>query len=172
MATETRIKGVWGKLSMLLPLLLTAILYLASTTGRAVIDYDEGYYAQPAQRMAEYGDWVTPYANGVRFLEKPPLLYWITALSFKIFGINEFALRLPTALAVIALVWLVMLMARRAFDASAALIAGSVCRVTSSQLLGTVICGMIPVASQSWSGWLRGWKFSLAIQAREPSSKS
>ena len=44
--------------------------------------------------------WVTPYADGVRFLEKPPLLYWVTAVSFKLFGINEFALRLnPMAIA-------------------------------------------------------------------------
>jgi hypothetical protein len=74
--------------------------------------------------MAESGDWVTPYVNGVRFLEKPPLLYWLTAASFKAFGINEFALRLPTALAVIALVWVVMLIARRVADARTAFIAG------------------------------------------------
>ena len=109
---------------MLLPLLLTAVMYLSTTTDRAVIDYDEGYYAQAAKHMVEHGDWVTPYANGVRFLEKPPLLYWVTAASFSVFGINEFALRLPTALAVIALVWIVMLTARRAFNERAALIAG------------------------------------------------
>ena len=108
--------GRWDKLSLLLPLLLTGILYLGTTTGRAVIDYDEGYYAQAAKHMVEHRDWVTPYANGVRFLEKPPLLYWLTAASFSVFGINEFALRLPTALAVIALVWIVMRTARRAFN--------------------------------------------------------
>lgn len=124
MTAEIQTSGGWGRLSMLLPLLLTIIIYLSSTTGRAVIDYDEGYYAQAAKHMVEHGDWVTPYANGVRFLEKPPLLYWVTAASFAIFGINEFALRLPTALAVIALVWIVMRMARRASGERAALIAG------------------------------------------------
>jgi 4-amino-4-deoxy-L-arabinose transferase-like glycosyltransferase len=124
MATETQAGGNWGKLSMLLPLLLTGILYLSTTTGRAVIDYDEGYYSQPPLNMIKSGDWVTPFANGIRFLEKPPLLYWVTATSFKIFGINEFALRLPTALVVIALVWIVMRMARRAFNEKAAMIAG------------------------------------------------
>jgi hypothetical protein len=124
MAIEAQKGESWGKLSILLPLLLTGIIFLSSTTGRAVIDYDEGYYAQAAKTMVDKGDYVTPYANGVRFLEKPPLLYWLTAISFKIFGINEFALRLPTALAVIALVWIVMLMARRAINERAALIAG------------------------------------------------
>ncbi|MBN2242913.1 MAG: glycosyltransferase family 39 protein [Acidobacteria bacterium] len=95
-----------------MPILLTAVVYLASATNRAVTDYDEAYYVQPALHMVESGHWVTPCANGVRFLEKPPLLYWVTAASFKVFGINEFALRLPTALAVIALVWIVMLIVR------------------------------------------------------------
>lgn len=108
----------------ILPLLLAALVYLLATTGRGVIDYDEGYYAQAAKNMAVSGDWVTPYVNGVRFLEKPPFLYWLTAASFKIFGINEFALRLPTALAVIALVWVMMRMARRVAGEKAALIAG------------------------------------------------
>ena len=74
--------------------------------------------------MTERGDWITPYVNGVRFLEKPPLLYWVTAVSFKIFGVNEIALRLPTALAVIALVWLVLRIARRISGEWAALVAG------------------------------------------------
>jgi hypothetical protein len=125
MASETRSGGDRAKTWMFaLPIILTALVYLGTTTNRGVIDYDEGYYSQPARHMIESGDWVTPYANGVRFLEKPPFLYWVTALSFKIFGINEFALRLPTALAVIALVWVVMLIARRASNERTALIAG------------------------------------------------
>jgi 4-amino-4-deoxy-L-arabinose transferase-like glycosyltransferase len=100
------------------------MIYLSSTTNRAVIDYDEGYYSQAAQQMVAREDWVTPYANGVRFLEKPPLMYWLTAASFWIFGVTEFALRLPTTLGVIALVWVVTLIARRASGARAAIIAG------------------------------------------------
>jgi len=112
------------RLAMLLPLIVAAAIYLPSTMSRAVIDYDEGYYSQVAQQMIVRGDWVTPYANGVRFLEKPPLMYWVTAASMRVFGVNEFALRLPTALAVIALVWLVTLMTLRAAGAGAANAAG------------------------------------------------
>jgi 4-amino-4-deoxy-L-arabinose transferase-like glycosyltransferase len=114
----------WRNWMLLLPIVISAILYLSTASGRAVIDYDEGYYSQAALQMVERGDWITPYVNGVRFLEKPPLMYWLTASSFKIFGINEFALRLPTSLAVIALVWIVMLIARRASGNQAAAIAG------------------------------------------------
>ena len=124
MADEERWNAAWNKLAVLLPLILTAAIYLSSAANRAVIDYDEGYYSQVALQMVERGDWVTPYANGVRFLEKPPLMYWATAASFKIFGVSEFALRLPTALGVIALVWIVTLMARRASGPRTAMIAG------------------------------------------------
>ncbi len=124
MKTDAQSDRKQSKLSILVPILLAGIIYLFSTTGRGVIDYDEGYYAQPPLHMVQSGDWVTPYANGVRFLEKPPLLYWVTATSFKIFGVNEFALRFPTALAVMALVWIVMLMVRRVCSARAVLVAG------------------------------------------------
>lgn len=124
MANDAQRNATWNRISVLLPLLLTAVIYLSSAANRAVIDYDEGYYSQVALQMVERGDWVTPYANGVRFLEKPPLMYWVTAASFRIFGVSEFALRLPTALGVIALVWVVTQMARRASGTSTAIIAG------------------------------------------------
>ncbi len=116
--------GIGRRASVLLPVLLAAAVYLASTAGRAVTDYDEAYYVQPALGMVESGNWVTPYANGVRFLEKPPLLYWVTAASFKTFGINEFSLRFPTACAVVALVLIVACTAGRAGDPAAAMTAG------------------------------------------------
>ena len=125
MGTESKAPGSTGKRAVFLPLLLVAVVYLLAASGRAVIDYDEGYYAQAARQMIERGDWVTPYANGVRFLEKPPLMYWLTAASFLILGIHEFALRLPTALGVIALVWVVMRTARRAAGDRAAILAGT-----------------------------------------------
>jgi 4-amino-4-deoxy-L-arabinose transferase-like glycosyltransferase len=131
MATETESGSSRSKLAILLPLTVAAIIYLPSATNRAVIDYDEGYYSQAAQQMMASGDWVTPYVNGVRFLEKPPLMYWLTAVSFRIFGINEFALRLPTALGVVALVWVVALTARRACGKRAAIIAG-LCTASSA----------------------------------------
>jgi 4-amino-4-deoxy-L-arabinose transferase-like glycosyltransferase len=109
---------------ILLPILLAAAVYLGTTTNRGVLDYDEGYYAQAAKSMAESGDWVTPTVNGVRFLEKPPFLYWLTAASFKIFGVNEIALRLPTALAILALVWIIVLTVKRAAGEHTAVIAG------------------------------------------------
>jgi 4-amino-4-deoxy-L-arabinose transferase-like glycosyltransferase len=124
MATEAGPGSGWRRIALGLPLALTAIIYLLSAGNRAVIDYDEGHYAQAALQMARSGDWVTPYVNGVRFLEKPPLIYWLSAASLKFLGVSEFALRLPTALGVIALVWLLMRTARRAASERAAAIGG------------------------------------------------
>jgi 4-amino-4-deoxy-L-arabinose transferase-like glycosyltransferase len=120
----TKAHNGWSGWAVLLPVALAAILYLSSTSNRAVIDQDDGYNSQVAVRMVESGDWVTPYANGVRWLEKPPLMFWLTAAGLKVFGISEFALRLPPALGVIALVWVVALIAWRAGGAPAAIISG------------------------------------------------
>jgi 4-amino-4-deoxy-L-arabinose transferase-like glycosyltransferase len=121
-----RRKAASGRTSLapLLPLVLAAAAYVSTSGGRGVIDYDEGHYSQVALRMARTGDWVTPYANGVRFLEKPPLMYWVTAASFRALGPSEFAMRLPTALAVIALVWVTARMAQRVAGPGAGLFAG------------------------------------------------
>jgi len=63
-----------------------------------LIDPDEGRYAEIPREMLEKGDFVTPYLNYVKYFEKPPLHYWLNALSFKVFGLNEFAARFPAAL--------------------------------------------------------------------------
>jgi 4-amino-4-deoxy-L-arabinose transferase-like glycosyltransferase len=83
MRMETQATRSRSRLSILLTILFAGIIYLCSATNRGVIDYDEGYYAQPARHMVESGDGVTPYVNGVRFLEKPPLLCWLTPSALK-----------------------------------------------------------------------------------------
>lgn len=59
---------------------------------------DEGRYAQIPYEMLRTGDWVTPRQNEVLYFEKPVLHYWLTAIAFKIFGLNEFAARFWPAL--------------------------------------------------------------------------
>jgi 4-amino-4-deoxy-L-arabinose transferase-like glycosyltransferase len=58
----------------------------------------EGHFAGVAREMVTRGDWLTPHLNGAPYLNKPPLLYWMIALSYTAFGFSEWAARLPLAL--------------------------------------------------------------------------
>ncbi len=62
--------------------------------------------AQIARNMLVSGDWVTAHLNGIKYLEKSPLVYWMIAVSYIIFGVHDWAARLPIALSAIALCWL------------------------------------------------------------------
>ena len=82
--------------------LIVAAFALALLTGlgdRGLIEPDEGRYAEIAREMVESGDWLVPRLNGIEHFQKPPVIYWATAICLKLFGINEWAARLPSALA-------------------------------------------------------------------------
>lgn len=76
--------------------IVAAYLCLLGTFGLA--DPDEPRYAEIAREMIELGDWVTPHLNYVKYFEKPPLMYWLTATNFRLFGMSEFVARLWPAL--------------------------------------------------------------------------
>ena len=89
-----------------------------------LMDDVDAAHAQAAQGVAETGNWVTCKINGIRYIEKPPLPYWLVAGSYKIFGENTFATHLPNALAMFGLTWLAWLWGRRAWGPRAGLYAG------------------------------------------------
>lgn len=105
-----------------------ALLFLALAAAyafrmghRALWDPDEGRYAEIAREMAATGDWLTPRLNGVVYLEKPPLLYWVSAASFKLMGREDrWAARLPLALAALLTCALLAWTARRRLGEEAA----------------------------------------------------
>ncbi len=99
-----------------LPLLgLWLAIFFASLFSPPLLDDADATHAQAARAMVTTGDWVTLHVDGIRYLEKPPLPYWLVALSFRVFGFNTFAVHLPLALAVLALAVLGYLWAGRAF---------------------------------------------------------
>lgn len=86
-------------------------------------DTTEPRYAEIARKMLELGDWITPYLYyEVPFWGKPPFSFWMTAISFKFLGINEFAARFPSLLAMIAVAGLITYAAKKRFGKSAALL--------------------------------------------------
>jgi 4-amino-4-deoxy-L-arabinose transferase-like glycosyltransferase len=77
-------------------------------------DTTEARYGEVARKMAELGNWVTPlYDYGVPFWAKPPLTTWLTAISIEVFGVNEFAARLPYFLLALLVAWLLWAWVRR-----------------------------------------------------------
>jgi len=87
---------------------IAAVARLVSLGLYPVMDKTEARYAEIARKMAELGDWVTPwFDHGVPFWGKPPLSFWMSAASFKVLGVSEFAARLPHWLGGCAIAWLV-----------------------------------------------------------------
>jgi len=80
---------------------------------RPLWEPDEGRYAEIPREMLATGDWLTPHLNGVLYFEKPPLQYWLSALSMKLFGVNGAAARLPLALASGLMIWAAWRLAKR-----------------------------------------------------------
>ncbi len=109
-------------LATTLTLLVLWIAFYASFTlfTPALLDDADSVHAEVAREMLLRHDWVTLYANGIRDLEKAPLLYWSMAASFKLFGVSTAAARIPLALTVLALAFAVEAFARRAFRSTRA----------------------------------------------------
>jgi 4-amino-4-deoxy-L-arabinose transferase-like glycosyltransferase len=78
-----------------------------------LLEPDEGRYAQIPREMITTGDWVVPHLQGKPYLDKPPLLYWLIALSYTLFGVSEESARLIPALAIHATILAVYLLGRR-----------------------------------------------------------
>ncbi len=82
--------------------------------------------AQIARTMLESGDWVTARINGVLYLEKSPLGYWLTAVCYAVFGVHDWAARLPIALGATALMWVTAIMGAWAYGPRAGFYSGLV----------------------------------------------
>ncbi|KPJ99707.1 MAG: hypothetical protein AMJ60_04120 [Desulfobacterales bacterium SG8_35] len=105
-------------ISKYLPILLLMVFlsFFAHLGSVPLFDADEGAYSEVTREMVASQDFTAALLNGMPFFHKPPLFYWAQTASIKILGLNEFALRLPSAIA--ALLWVVsiFLFVRRCYD--------------------------------------------------------
>ena len=99
---------------------LWLLLFFAALFAPPILDDADATHAQAALAMLHTGDLVTLHVNGIRYLEKAPLPYWLTALSFLLFGPNTFAAHLPLAIAVALLALLGHRWANHAFGSRTA----------------------------------------------------
>ena len=164
-------------LAIALPI-FAANAFLASLGGYSLLDNNEGLYAGIAREMLARGEFAIPYFDGLPYLEKPPLLFWLTALSFHLFGFGETAARLAPALTSLAVVAAAVTLGWRTQRALSGLIAGTIVATSLvAMVIGrTVYFDMLLTACLSWAilcayfgvtkdkrGWMVAAAASLAL---------
>ena len=92
--------------SVVVTLVAAAIFLGCIVSPPSLMDDVDAVQAQIARNMLQSGDWVTARLDGIAYLEKAPLKYWTIAVSFLVFGVHDWAARIPLALAAVALCWL------------------------------------------------------------------
>jgi 4-amino-4-deoxy-L-arabinose transferase-like glycosyltransferase len=132
------------RLPILILLALSVGIYVGNAAKPSLLDDADASHALVSREMLQRGDWVVMYQDGVRYLEKAPVHYWMVALSYELFGQGAFQTRLPLALSVVGLVLMVYFFARHYFGEQAGFYAGLVTCTSAGVFLFTRI--MIPEA--------------------------
>jgi len=143
-----------------------AAVQLGSLFTPPLLDDADASHAQAAQHMAQSGDWVTLKVDGIRYLEKPPLPYWMEAVLYRIFGENVFATRLPNSLAILGMAWLVWLWAGRAWGRRAGFYAALGVLTSIGPFLFTRFA--IPEALLSFFLLFALYSFITGLESRRP----
>jgi 4-amino-4-deoxy-L-arabinose transferase-like glycosyltransferase len=129
------------------------------------MDDVDAVQAQIARNMLTSGDWVTARLDGIPYLEKAPLIYWLIAESYQYFGISDWAARIPIVLAAIALAWLTSAFGTWAFGTRAGFFAGLCIATCFGLFLFTRI--LIPDVMLTFSIALSMWAFLRCIDEDE-----
>ncbi len=131
----------------------------------SLMDDVDAVQAQIARNMLDSGDWVTARLDGVAYLEKSPVKYWLIATCFKIFGVSDWVARLPMALVSVLLCWLTARIGAWAFSELAGLCAGLVLSTCIGLFLFTRI--LIPDVILTFTIALSMWAFLRALDDDE-----
>ena len=148
-------------------LLFAAAVYLGCIVSPpSLMDDVDAVQAQIARNMLTSGDWVTARLDGVAYLEKSPLIYWLIAGRYKIFGVHDWAARIPIALSAIGLCWLTAAFGMWAFGKRAGFYAGLCMATCIGLFLFTRI--LIPDVMLTFTIALAMWAFLRALDEDEP----
>jgi 4-amino-4-deoxy-L-arabinose transferase-like glycosyltransferase len=129
------------------------------------MDDVDAVQAQIARNMLDSGDWVTARLDGVAYLEKSPLKYWLIAISYRIFGVHDWAARLPVSFSAVILCWLVFRIGAWAFSIRAGMYAGLALATSVGLFLFTRI--QIPDVTITATIALAMWAFLRALDDEE-----
>jgi 4-amino-4-deoxy-L-arabinose transferase-like glycosyltransferase len=148
-------------------ILVAAAVYLGCIVSPpSLMDDVDAVQAQISRNMLDSGDWVTARLDGVVYLEKAPLIYWAMAIAYKIFGVHDWAARVPIVLSAILLAWLTAAFGTWAFGKRAGMYSGLVMATCFGLWLFTRI--LIPDVMLTASVALSMWAFLRAIDDAEP----
>ena len=151
---------------LLLVFLFAAAIYLGcAVSPPSLMDDVDAVQAQIGKTMLTSGDWVTARLDGVVYLEKAPLIYWMMAICYKIFGVADWVARLPVALSSIALALLCAAFGMWAFGKRAAFYAGLCMATCVGLFLFTRI--QIPDVMLTFTIALAMWAFLRALDEEE-----
>src|SRR5881398_1731867 len=173
--------------ALLLVLFVWAVVYLPAL-GSLAIKGEEGRRILPAIRMLETGDYIVPQVGGSPYFRKPPLVNWLVAASFKVFGVrNEWTARLPSALSVLAVAIAFITVARASLGARESLIAAMIWltnigiiekgRLIEIEALYVSLCGLAIIfwlsfflqKQSPWLIWIPAFVFlGLGLLAKGP----
>lgn len=129
------------------------------------MDDVDAVQAQIARNMLESGDWVTARLNGIPYLEKSPLMYWMIAVSFAVFGVYDWAARIPLALSTVTLCFVTARFAGWAFGRREGLYAGLILSTSIGLFLFTRV--QIPDAILTLTITLAMWSLMRALEDDE-----
>src|ERR1700723_3203408 len=150
----------------LIVLLIAAAVYAGCMISPpSLMDDVDAVQAQIARNMLTSGDFVTARLDGIPYLEKSPLIYWLIAGSFKVFGATDWAARIPMVLAALALAWVTTAFGMWAFGRRAGLYAGLCIATCFGLFLFTRI--LIPDVMLTGCIALSMWAFLRAIDETE-----
>lgn len=113
--TSARPARRWSVRSLAVLTFAWLVLQIGGLFTPGLLDDVDSVYIEVAREMLHRHDYVTPYVDGIRFFDKPPLMYWMAAGSMHLFGVHDWAARLPLALAVLALIFAVYALGIRLF---------------------------------------------------------
>ena len=133
------------------------------------MDDVDAVQAQIARNMLQSGDWVTARLDGVAYLEKSPLKYWLIAISYKMFGVHDWSARIPLAIAAVLLCWVTARFGIWAFGQKAGTYAGIVLTTSVGLFLFTRI--LIPDVMLTLTITIALWSLLRALEKGEPHSR-
>ncbi|MGB8769049.1 MAG: glycosyltransferase family 39 protein [Candidatus Korobacteraceae bacterium] len=147
--------------------LLWAVVYIPGLFSPPLLDDADSIHAEAARELIVRHDWTTLYIDGVRYLEKAPLMYWGMAASYMVFGVRDWAARLPLALGVLALLLATYSLGRRTLGGRAGFWAAVVLAVS----IGPYIFTRFIIPDVLVGLWLTlGFDFFLRTLDEEPPS--